>query len=53
MTDLEKAKYILEKLSKDKFELEGIESAFRLTQAYTWLFQLVKKMEEPKKEEGK
>lgn len=52
MTDLDKANYILETLTKRKFELEGIEDAFRLTQSYSWLFQLVKTLEKAQ-EEGK
>jgi len=46
MTDLEKAKHILELLSTTKQEIEGIESAFKLTQSYSWLFTLVKKLED-------
>lgn len=51
MTDLEKAKYVLEMLSTKNYELEGIEDAFRLTQAYSWLFKLVAEMEKPSKKE--
>lgn len=51
MTDLAKARYILEMLSKNKYEMEGVEDAFRLTQSYSWLFQLVKKLEEAEKDD--
>lgn len=52
MTDLEKAKTILEILNKQKYELEGVQDAFKLTQAYSWLFLLVKQMEEKEKVGG-
>lgn len=54
MTDLEKAKHLLEILSINKYEVEGIQGAFKLTQSYSWLFSLVKKLEdEAKGKEGK
>lgn len=46
MTDLEKARYILELLNSKKFEVEGIQEAFRLTQSYSWLFTVAKQLEE-------
>lgn len=49
MTDLEKAKHLLEILSTNKYEIEGVNDAFKLTQSYSWLFMLVKQMEEAKK----
>lgn len=48
MTDLEKAKHLLEILSVNKYEIEGIQDAFKLTQSYSWLFTLVKELEAEK-----
>jgi len=54
MTDLEKAKHLLELLSTNKYELEGVQDAFKLTQSYSWLFMLIKQMEDAaEKKEGK
>ncbi len=56
MTDLEKAKHLLELLSTNNYNIEGINDAFKLTQSYSWLFMLVKQMEEAKdktEKEGK
>lgn len=54
MTDLDKAKHLLEILSIKKYEIEGIQDAFKLTQAYSWLFTTVKKLEaEANKKEEK
>lgn len=50
MTDLDKAKHLLHLLSTNNYEIEGIESAFKLTQAYSWLFLLIKQLEEAEKD---
>lgn len=46
MSDLEKAKFILAYLNKNKLELNGAREAFSFTQSYTWLLELAKKLEE-------
>jgi len=51
MTDLDKAKYILQILSTKNHEVEGIQDAFKLTQSYSWLFLLIQKLEEDSKKD--
>lgn len=46
MSELEKAKLLLLKLSTCKLELEGAKEAFKFTQAYQWLYDKAKELEE-------
>lgn len=45
MTELEKAEYILKLLNDKNFDID-IKEAFKLTQSYSWFFQLVVKMKQ-------
>lgn len=45
MTELEKAQFILEILNQQNFDVD-IKEAFRLTQSYSWYFQLVNTLKE-------
>lgn len=51
MSDLEKARFILNLLAKQKLEFEGAREAFSFTEAYKWLLTIAKKLENPEKEE--
>ena len=50
MNELEKAEYILKLMNGQKFDID-ITEAFKLTQSYSWLFQMVAKMKQTKEEE--
>lgn len=50
MSDVEKARFILNLLAKQELKLEGAREAFSFTQAYTWLVQLAKEMEQEKQD---
>ena len=48
MSDAEKARFILNLLAKQELKFQGAREAFSFTQAYTWLVELSKKLEQDK-----
>lgn len=49
MDDKAKVKLLLKILSTQKLELQGAKEAFAFTQAYQWLLDLAKEMENEEK----
>ena len=49
MTELEKAEHLLKLMNEQNFDID-IKEAFKLTQSYSWLFQLVAKMKKLEEE---
>lgn len=49
MTELDKAKVILKVLSTTKLEFNGAREAFVFTEAYQWLLNAAKELEETSK----
>lgn len=52
MSDLEKARFILNLLARQELKLGGAREAFSFTQAYTWLVELSKQLEKEQAKDG-